>query len=170
MFSFTDLTPHSPQLVALVDEALAMGRACVASAIIIDQHDRAFVQRRAPHRLLFPSCWDIVGGHVEPGETLDEAFAREVVEETGWSFNRLLHLIAIVDWEAEDDEQGIGRREFCFHVEVPGDLERPRLERDKVTEFRCVGRDELDILREHRAAGDTVIYDLVRRALAHGSR
>jgi len=38
--------------------------------------------RRAPHRS-YPDCWDIIGGHVEPGETLEQTLAREAEEEIG---------------------------------------------------------------------------------------
>jgi 8-oxo-dGTP diphosphatase len=38
--------------------------------------------RRAMHRS-YPDCWDIIGGHVESGETLAQTLVREVVEETG---------------------------------------------------------------------------------------
>jgi len=38
--------------------------------------------RRATHRS-YPDCWDIIGGHVEPGETLEQTLAREAEEEIG---------------------------------------------------------------------------------------
>jgi len=41
---------------------------CVA-ALIFDARDRLFMVRRAAGSSPFPSCWDPVGGHVEPGET-----------------------------------------------------------------------------------------------------
>jgi len=38
---------------------------CVA-ALIFDAQDRLFMVRRAAGSSLFPSCWDVVGGHVGP--------------------------------------------------------------------------------------------------------
>jgi 8-oxo-dGTP diphosphatase len=36
---------------------------------------------RHPSRRWYPDCWDLVGGHVEPGESLHQAVSRECLEE-----------------------------------------------------------------------------------------
>lgn len=38
---------------------------------------------RHPSRRWYPDCWDLVGGHVEPNESPDQAVARECHEELG---------------------------------------------------------------------------------------
>ncbi|MFD7155235.1 NUDIX domain-containing protein [Kribbella sp. NPDC059898] len=38
---------------------------------------------RHPERQVYPDCWDLVGGHVEPGESPAEAVRRECLEELG---------------------------------------------------------------------------------------
>jgi 8-oxo-dGTP pyrophosphatase MutT (NUDIX family) len=38
---------------------------------------------RHPLRRWYPDCWDLVGGHVEPGERPEEAVRRECLEEVG---------------------------------------------------------------------------------------
>jgi 8-oxo-dGTP diphosphatase len=38
---------------------------------------------RHQSRLLYPDCWDLVGGHVESGELRDQAVGRECLEELG---------------------------------------------------------------------------------------
>jgi 8-oxo-dGTP pyrophosphatase MutT (NUDIX family) len=149
----------------LQEQARRDGRECVVSAVITDGAGQAFAFRRSADRSLFPNCWDIPGGHVEPGETLTEALGREVWEETGWRVRRIAALVDVVDWEAQRLGQPIRRREFCFLVEVAGDLTAPILERDKVSETRWLGPDELDLLNEHRAPGDDVLLRLVRRGV-----
>ena len=38
---------------------------------------------RSPSKIVRPNCWDIIGGHAEHGEPLDDALVREVKEEAG---------------------------------------------------------------------------------------
>ena len=49
-----------------------------AGALIVDDDSRIFIQRRSSERRIFPNCWDIFGGHLEPGEVFDDALRREV--------------------------------------------------------------------------------------------
>ena len=76
--------------------------------------------RRAAHRS-YPDCWDIIGGHIEAGETIEQAMVREVEEEIGVrpvDFTRLtslraeeieLHIYRVDAWSGgspaiQDDE------------------------------------------------------------------
>ena len=68
----------------------AEGQRWIAGAVIHDGSGRIFMQRRSEERDLFPGAWDIVGGHLEPGEGILDALRREVNEETGWTFRRVL--------------------------------------------------------------------------------
>lgn len=44
---------------------------------------------RHPARRWYPDCWDLVGGHIEPGETPEQAIRRECHEELGVTVTRL---------------------------------------------------------------------------------
>ncbi len=50
-------------------------------SLIILQDDKILVERRALHKATDPGLVVIPGGHVEPGETLEEACKRELKEE-----------------------------------------------------------------------------------------
>jgi 8-oxo-dGTP diphosphatase len=53
-----------------------------ACAIFV-RNGRILLGRRSPHLLSCPNCWDVIGGHVEEGETVEHALVREAEEEVG---------------------------------------------------------------------------------------
>lgn len=139
----------------------------VVGAVIVDEAGRAFVHRRGPNRTLFPNCWDIPGGHVEPGEAPLEALAREVEEETGWRFRRVIAELGEMRWTGDD---GTPRRELDYLIEVDGDLDAPRLEQPDHVEFAWVALDQLDRLIEDGTPLDADITDIVSRGLIKAAR
>jgi 8-oxo-dGTP diphosphatase len=66
----------------------------IAQALLFDRHGRLVIYLRDDKpKIPFPNHWDLIGGHVEPGETPDQALVREVEEEIGvklsyWQFFR----------------------------------------------------------------------------------
>lgn len=132
-------------------------------ALIVDDYGRIFFQRRSAQRKLFPNCWDIVGGHLEPGEEIDDALRREVTEETGWTVSHVLGLVGEYRYTGDD---GLERLETDFLVRVDGDLDRPRLEVGKHTEFRWLAEHEVGILDADRATDDGVIRQIAADGFA----
>lgn len=132
---------------------------CVG-ALVRDSHNRVFVQRRTPDRAVLPGIWDIIGGHLEPGEAPEQALARELQEETGWTLRRIEAPLA--DWEWEYG--GVVRREIDYLIEVDGDIDSPRLEAGKHDAYAWVGLDNLDLMMEGRRDGDRRLRDLVAKA------
>ena len=64
-------------------------------AVAFDERGRVLLVRRGhpPEQ----SAWSVPGGRLEPGETVTEAVAREMAEETGLQV-AVLGLVAAVDW------------------------------------------------------------------------
>ncbi|HVN15815.1 MAG TPA: NUDIX domain-containing protein [Anaerolineales bacterium] len=134
---------------------------CVG-ALILNSEGKVFVQRRSPTRRVFPGVWDIVGGHVEAGETAEGALGREIEEETGWRLRRIV--ARIVDWEWEHD--GVLRHEADYIVEVDGDLSAPQLENGKHDAHAWVGPNDLELMTIGRDSADVGLRHVVERALA----
>lgn len=55
----------------------------VASALLVDGRGWVLLQERDEHALVSPNQWGLVGGHLEEGETWEDALRRELTEETG---------------------------------------------------------------------------------------
>lgn len=128
-------------------------------ALVRDAGNRVFVHRRSPDRRLLPGVWDIVGGHLEPGETPEQALARELTEETGWRLRRIEAVVA--DWVWELD--GTRRRERDYLIDVDGDLAAPRLEPGRHDAYAWIGPDRLDLLLA--AGGDRRLRNVVAKAV-----
>jgi 8-oxo-dGTP pyrophosphatase MutT (NUDIX family)/2'-5' RNA ligase len=131
--------------------------------VIFDGDGRLFAPRRAAGAKL-PGLWDIVGGHVEPGETLLDALAREVHEETGWTVAGEPELVFVSDWEIPGDR--VGRREFDFVAPVAGDLDCPRLAPDEHDEFRWLGAHDLGLFDTNAGADQGLLRRLAEAAFS----
>jgi 8-oxo-dGTP diphosphatase len=58
-----------------------MTKICAAAVIVYDS--KILLGKRAPGQLLYPDVWDLPGGHLEAGESPDQALIRELEEELG---------------------------------------------------------------------------------------
>jgi len=69
-----------------------------ARVLLLDPEDRILLMRgRLPYDPAAPAVWFTVGGGAEPGETVLETAAREIIEETGLTDARLGPVV----WYAE---------------------------------------------------------------------
>ena len=139
----------------------AEGERWIAGAVIHDGAGRIFMQRRSADRALFPGAWDIVGGHLEPGEGIVEALRREVNEETGWALRRVVEDLGVTTYTGED---GVERREVDYLVEVDGDLAAPRIEERLHADPRWVERDEAMSLLDGAHRSDELLRPVIERA------
>ncbi len=82
----------------LLAAALALAGINGVGVILLDPYGRFLLNRRdsEPDRRL-AGRWSILSGHIQPGETPEEAALREIREETGHPVPRL-HPVVRVSW------------------------------------------------------------------------
>ena len=119
--------------------------------------DRVLLGHRSPSRRWYPDVWDVVGGHVEPGEDERAALLRELREEIG------------VDATEVDDEPVLrveeGELALTVHA-VRAWVGEPRnLEPQEHDELRWVSAAEVAALRLAHPS----YAGLVQRLVGHGA-
>lgn len=61
----------------------------IAQLLLFDRDGKLVIYLRDDKpEIPFPNHWDFLGGHLEPGETPEQALAREVQEEVGITLTR----------------------------------------------------------------------------------
>ena len=63
-----------------------------ASGLLLDAEDRMLLGLRSSWKRVWPDLWDAIGGHLEPGESVETALVRELIEEIGITATEFLLL------------------------------------------------------------------------------
>jgi len=108
-------------------------------ALFIRSDGKILLGLRAPSKKVWPGHWDTIGGHVEDGESLDEALIREVQEETGMT-PTLFRLIATVR-ERQPEVYGDARHHVYAVTAWQGG--EPANVCDEHTELKWFGASEM---------------------------
>lgn len=112
----------------------------VVDAFIFDDRGRVLMQRRSMDRKLFPGYWDAIGGHLEPGELIEECLEREIREETSMQLRQIFALVHRFEWRSDSSVI-----DLQFVCRADG---TPVPEMGKVTELRWVDAAEIDVIRD----------------------
>jgi 8-oxo-dGTP diphosphatase len=118
----------------------------VVAALIVHSQ-KILLGQRSASRAFYPGIWDMFGGHVEPGEQLEQTLVRELQEELGitptaWNYLQTahvplsappneetdlltLHLYLVTDWTGTptnrqlDEHSAIGWFSLAEAIQLP---------------------------------------------------
>lgn len=128
------------------------GAILLIGALIARPDGCIFTQRRARTRRAYPGVWDNIGGHIEGNETLEQALAREMKEETGWSLKAVFGCFGRRTWRAP--ESPTLHVEYLMLCEARGDLDHPVLETEKIDQSGWISEKDIDMILENRVGPD----------------
>lgn len=104
---------------------------------ITDLQGRLYLQKRSMTKDIAPGRWDTaVGGHVDYGETLEEAVKREAHEELGLRFRVEPRYLFQYVWQSERERELV----TAFHIVYTGKLTP---DQEEVTEGKYWTIEEL---------------------------
>jgi ADP-ribose pyrophosphatase YjhB (NUDIX family) len=115
---------------------------------IVEQGGRLLLVRQRRH---YGTHWELPSGYVEPGESFEQATAREVLEEAGVAVE-VVELVCTMTWEREHDRRRNLLAFFRATPLDPGQEPRPQLEED-IDHAAYLDPDEL---------GDVALHPLDR--------
>jgi len=109
---------------------------------LIERNGKIFIARRAATKTTFPNRFELPGGHVDPGETLEDALIREMREELELDIT----VGAVVDaftYESED----MFKVEIVYLCKIKDDQE-PVLHQDDHSEAKWIRSDEVGLMEK----------------------
>ena len=155
----------------LIDKAKKDGRELVVDAVVFNQYNKIFVQKRRSDRKFLPNCWGVVGGHFfkalrhsnlnELDQTIFAGLDTIIHKETGWNLGKIRSVLEIRDWEYK----GIRKRTVVFDVVATGNLDTPTLQLDKVKGFMWVDEEDLEIFYVNKSYEEELVYKVCKKAL-----
>lgn len=133
----------------------------IVSVFIQDDQGRMLLQLRSPHVAVYPNCWDqAAGGHVDEGQTYEEAAHNELREETGLEGVELVMLGTFRSNNKEGDRI-INQFERCYVARVPHDVVlRPEAQEVSGLEWFTPGELRTRIAEQPKAFTPGVLHCL----------
>jgi 8-oxo-dGTP diphosphatase len=129
-----------------------------AGGLLVNSRHQVLFGLRAAWKAAWPEHWDAIGGHIEPGEAVEDALVREISEEIGVTVTRA-DLLAVV----ENRGSGEGHTVHSHIVAVTSWIGEPRNICDEHSQLRWFSLDELSGLENLAGHG---YPDLAREAIS----
>lgn len=122
------------------------------AGVVFDRDGKILLQR---HRHWVPDVWGLPGGIVHRGERLEDAFTREVLEETGLAVENIRMMRVVSGYRLRLETY------FRAHLAQSGKPQAIRLQEDEILEARFFNPSDLpsNLLALQNEIIQAAIYD-----------
>lgn len=139
---------------AIRKQAMSDGVTHITTGVAVVEGDKILVVRRVAHDDTLAGEWELPGGGVDSGETIEQGATRELNEETGLEIDEILGTFEGFDYTTPKKPKA---RQVNFKVTVkPGDIRLT--EHDK---YRWITANDIPGLKANK-----VMQDCLYRAFA----
>lgn len=108
---------------------------------IVHRDGKILIAKRAATKKNFPDRFETPGGHVEPGEALEQALIRELDEELHITVEVGLPVHAFM--YVSDDREKV---EICYMCTLTPDSGEPKINPEDHSEYRWITEAEINLL------------------------
>ena len=109
---------------------------------LLERGGKVFIAKRAATKLTWPNRYELIGGHVDPGETLEAALIREIDEE----IHVTVDVDRIIDAFTFESENNF-KVEICYLCHLPSNQE-PRLNSVDHSEAKWINKSEISLFEK----------------------
>jgi isopentenyl-diphosphate delta-isomerase len=140
------------QLVRSVVHARKLSNFRAINAFLVNTKGQLWIPRRTAHKPLFPLCLDMsIAGHVSSGETYEQAFAREAMEEVSLDMTLVPYQVL---GKLTPHEHGVSAFQQVYKIQIE---DVPNYNRNDFIEYYWLTPDQV---LQRIKAGDKAKGDL----------
>lgn len=111
----------------------------VSAAFITYEHTILLFHRDDKPTIKDPDCWDLIGGHADPGEEPENTLKREIFEEVSIKPESIRFLKEVIDaW---------GEQTYLYHVELSTDEKKSIKLGNEGKEVKFFAKDAFETLK-----------------------
>lgn len=145
-----DIVDENNVLTGKVEERTLAHKKCLwhrhVSSWIMNQKREILLQKRAPNKVRNPNRWAKTGGHVDSGEDVKEAIAREVKEEIGINVpKKQINILSI--HKSKDPNNKYFAYNFLFVVNYK--IEDYKLQQEEVSEVKYITIEDMELIKKN---------------------
>ena len=111
-----------------------------------------FIAKRADSKQTWPGRYELIGGHVDPGETLEDALRREVREEIGVEAT-VGQIVGAFTYESEDTF----KVEICYLCELADASAEPVINPEDHSEGQWIDSSQLALFGKEDEEADMLV-------------
>ncbi|HEY1085696.1 MAG TPA: NUDIX domain-containing protein [Candidatus Saccharimonadales bacterium] len=134
----------------------------IVRIMVEDEDSNILIQKRVATKDTYPNCWDnSAAGHVDLGETYEEAAARELAEEIGVREADLEEVRYFYSETMSPNGRSMNRFTKIFRTTLPHDTQFV-CQPSEVSEVKWITREELDAVIDEGNVTDGLLQTYER--------